>query len=66
MDVEEGLTDSNEQSLHHVNHTGKPGAVRSALKVLLSGLRVEACRKGASEKGRTETQISFPSGTNQL
>lgn len=23
VDVEEGLTDSNEQSLHHINHAGK-------------------------------------------
>ena len=34
MDVEEGLTDSNEQSLHQVNHTGEPGALSSPLKLL--------------------------------
>uniref|UniRef100_H3DNF4 Anion exchange protein n=1 Tax=Tetraodon nigroviridis TaxID=99883 RepID=H3DNF4_TETNG len=34
MDVEEGLTDSNEQSLHHINHTVSPAAER--LRYILS------------------------------
>lgn len=42
VDVEEGLTDSNEQGLHVINHSGKSGAVRSPVKIRSSRLSREA------------------------
>lgn len=74
MDVEEGLTDSNEQSLQDLNHTGESGDVRSPFSPTLSfrlcsgHLSVQMLIAGAKEvkSENIETQKSFPLQTASL
>lgn len=74
MDVEEGLTDSNEQSLQDLNHTGESVDVRSPFSPPL-GFRLRsahlsvqtliACAKEVKSKN-IETQKPFPLQTASL
>lgn len=74
MDVEEGLTDSNEQSLQDLNHTGESVDLRSPFSPplgfrLRSGhLSVQMLTAGAKEvkSENIETQKSFPLQTASL